>query len=159
MTNKERNDYQSFLEGMEDREREAFERAVEEDKNYYIMEFSNIGGLVMPLLLEMTFTDGSTEEINIPAEIWRRTPDQVHKLFVFDKVLESVTLDPFWETADVNNENNHYPRRIIPSRIEAYQDSDSSGFVYRDIIADSQTELDSGEDSEEESEELGEVED
>ena len=150
VTNKERNGYQSFLEGLEDWEREAFLRAVEEDKNYYIMEFSNIGGLVMPILLEMTFTDGSVEEINIPAEIWRRTPDQVHKLFVFDKVLESVAVDPQWETADVDVENNYYPRRIIPSRIEAYQSQDRSGFVYRDIIADSQTELDEADDEESE---------
>lgn len=151
VTNKERNDYQGFLDDLEDWEREAFLRAVEEDKNYYILEFSNLGGLVSPILLELTFTDGSVENIHIPAEIWRRTPTQVHKLLVFDKELEQVVVDPQWETADVDIENNFYPRRIIPSRIEAYQDRDSTALTSRDIIRDIQTELDS-EDSDDEGE-------
>jgi hypothetical protein len=56
-------------------------------------------------------------------------------------VLKSVTVDPRWETADVDVENNHYPRRIIPSRIEAYKsESDTSG-VRRDLMQDSKTKL------------------
>tara|TARA_B110000483_G_scaffold243659_1_gene334974 strand:- start:12146 stop:14698 length:2553 start_codon:yes stop_codon:yes gene_type:complete len=146
VTNKDRNSYQGFLDGLDDWEREAFERAVEEDKNYYILQFSNLGGLVSPILLQLNYVDGTSEEMNIPAEIWRRTPEQVHKLLVLDKELEGVVVDHLWETADVDIENNFYPRRIIPSRIEAYQDKEASGLVYRDIMRDSQVELDSDED-------------
>ena len=146
VTNKDRNSYQGFLDGLDDWEREAFERAVEEDKNYYILQFSNLGGLVSPILLQLNYVDGTSEEMNIPAEIWRRTPEQVHKLLVLDKELEGVVVDHLWETADVDIENNFYPRRIIPSRIEAYQDKEPSGLVYRDIMRDSQVELDSDED-------------
>ena len=143
VTNKERNSYKSWLDKLEPWERKAFERAVKEDKNYYVMEFSNLGGLVMPIILEMTYADGTTEQLRIPAEIWRRTPKAVSKLVVTDKDKElvSVTVDPRWETADVDVENNHYPRRIIPSRIEAYKSKPSSAKVRRDIMHDIKTEL------------------
>lgn len=146
VTNKERNEYTKFLHGLDDRERKEFTRAVEEDKNYYVLDFSNKGGLVMPILLEFTYTDGSTEMMNIPAEIWRRNHLNVKKLFVLDKELESVIIDPRWETADVNVENNHYPRRIIPSRIEAFKSPDRKGLKRRDIMHDIKTELKDPED-------------
>ena len=148
VTNKERNKYQSWLKKLEPWERKAFERAIEEDKNYYVMEFSNVGGLVMPIILEMTFADGSKEMLRIPAEIWRRTPKAVSKLVVTDKDKElvSVTVDPRWETADVDVENNHYPRQIIPSRIEAYKSKRSTTGARRDIMQDIKTELKTDED-------------
>lgn len=141
VTNKERNAYQSFLSGLKDWEREVLERAVREDRNYYVLDFSNKGGLVMPIILQMTFADGSTEDMHIPAEVWRRTPDAVKKLIVTDKELTQVVVDPYWETADVDIENNFYPRRIIPSRVEAFKDPQGSGLVRRDIMQDSKTEL------------------
>ena len=148
VTNKERNKYQSWLKKLEPWERKAFERAIEEDKNYYVMEFSNVGGLVMPIILEMTFADGTKEMMRIPAEIWRRTPKAVSKLVVTDKDKElvSVTVDPRWETADVDVENNHYPRQIIPSRIEAYKSSSTKTGARRDIMQDIKTELKTDED-------------
>ncbi|ALT00228.1 M1 family metallopeptidase [Lacimicrobium alkaliphilum] len=141
VTNKERNQYRKFLAGLEDWERKAFERAVSEDRNYYVMEFSNQGGLVMPIILQLEYADGSEEIMRIPAEIWRRSPRAVKKLIVTDKELEQVTVDPRWETADVDVENNHYPRRIIPSRVEAYKAKKSKAKVSRDIMQDIKTEL------------------
>jgi len=151
VTNKERNKYKKFLKGLKPWERKTLERAVKEDKNYYVLEFSNVGGLVMPILLELTYKDGSTESQYIPAEIWRRTPKQVSKLVVTDKNKElvGVTVDPGWETADVDIENNHYPRQIIPSRVEAYKAKKRSGKVHRDIMHDIKTELKSDEDEKE----------
>lgn len=143
VTNKERNKYQKFLKKLKPWERKALDRAVEEDKNYYVLEFSNKGGLVMPIILELTFADGSTDNQYIPAEIWRRTPKAVNRLIITDKDKElvSVTVDPRWETADVDVSNNHYPRKIIPSRIEAYKTKKRTGKVYRDIMHDVKTEL------------------
>jgi len=144
VTNKERNKYNKWLNDLKPWERKAFERAVEEDKNYYVIDFSNKGGLVMPILLELTFADGTVEEQYIPAEIWRRTPKAVKKLIVTDKnkQLVSVNVDPHWETADVNIENNRYPQRIVPSRVEAFKKKKRPGKVYRDIMQDIKTELD-----------------
>ncbi len=143
VTNKERNEYKSFLDSLKPWEREAFDRAVEEDQNYYVLEFSNIGGLVMPIILELEFTDGSTEREYIPAEIWRRSPSKVRKLLTFPKVkqLTQVVVDPNWETADVDVDNNFFPRRIIPSRIEAYKSKRSSSLSRRDIMHDITTKL------------------
>jgi len=143
VTNKERNSYNKFLKGLEPWERKVLDRALEEDKNYYVLEFSNLGGLVMPILLELTYEDGSKEEQYIPAEIWRRNHKHVQKLIITDKnkPVVSVSVDPRWETADVDVENNNYPRRIIPSRIEVYKREKSKAKVSRDIMQDIKTEL------------------
>lgn len=148
VTNKERNTYNKFLKELKPWERKALDRAVKEDKNYYVLDFSNLGGLVMPILLELHFVDGSVEERYIPAEIWRRTPDSVKKLIVTDKgkELKEIVVDPHWETADVDVENNHYPRRMIPSRIEMFKTKKRKGKVNRDIMQDIKTEIKSDED-------------
>ncbi len=149
VTNKERNSYNSFLKGLDDWERAALERAIEEDKNYYVLEFSNLGGLVMPIILGLTYADGSTEEIRLPAEIWRRNAKMVRKLIVTDKDIQEVIVDPHWETADVDIENNYYPRRLIPSRVESYKAERGSGFSARDLMQDFKTELKTEDDEEE----------
>ena len=148
VTNKERNAYQEFLSGLDDWEREALERAIEEDRNYYVLEFTNLGGLVMPILLELTYSDGATERLDIPAEIWRRNARQVSKLIITDRELTQIAVDPNWETADTDVENNYYPRRIIPSRIEAFKVPDSEAMESRDIMQDSKTELETDSGSE-----------
>ncbi|WP_343264993.1 M1 family metallopeptidase [Kordiimonas laminariae] len=143
VTNKQRNKYNSFLKGLKPWERKVFDRAVSEDKNYYVLEFSNKGGLVMPIILGLTYADGTTEKQYIPAEIWRRTPDAVKKLIVTDKNKElvQVVVDPDWETADTDVENNHYPRRIVPSRVETYKRSRSSSLAGRDLMQEATTKL------------------
>lgn len=143
VTNKERNTYTKFLDKLKPWERKTLDRAIKEDKNYYVLDFSNKGGLVMPIILELTFEDGTTETQYIPAEIWRRTPKAVSKLIVTDKdkLLTSVTVDPRWETADVDVNNNHYPRKIVSSRIETYKKKKSKSKVARDIMQDIKTKL------------------
>jgi hypothetical protein len=130
--------YKDFLEGLDRWERAAFDRAVKEDANYYVLNFSNKGGLVMPVILGLTFKDSSTEKLNIPAEIWRRNAREVAKLLVYPKGKElvQVVLDPDWETGDADIENNHYPRRIIPSRVEAFKDEASKSRVSRDLMGE-----------------------
>jgi len=141
VTNRERNEYQYFLQELDDWEVAALERAVDEDKHYYVLEFSNLGGLVMPLLLELTYAGEESEMLRIPAEIWRRNPKTVKKLIVTDRELVGVVVDPRWETADVDMENNHYPRRIIPSRIEVFKSPESTQLDKRDIMQDIKTKL------------------
>lgn len=142
VTPRDRREFNEFLEALEPWERTAFDRAVEEDANYYVLNFSNRGGLVMPIILDLTFTNGSTERMMIPAEIWRRNSREVSKLLVFPRgrELEQVVVDPDWETADADVENNHYPRRIIPSRIEAFRTPDGDSRVQRDLMNEAQGE-------------------
>jgi len=89
--------------------------------NYYTVSFESIGGLVMPLILQFTFTDGSKEVIKIPAEIWKINHKNVSKVFFFEKELAGIELDPFLETADVDLSNNNWPPKMQPSKFELYE--------------------------------------
>lgn len=91
------------------------------EKNFYKVTFKNEGGLVMPLILEWTYEDGSKEIEKLPAEIWRKNEKEVTKLFVKDKKVVSLTYDPFAETADVNTEDNMFPRVEEPTRFEKFK--------------------------------------
>ena len=73
----------------------------------------------MPVILKMDFTDGTTETVRIPAEIWRRDNESVTKLLLCEKPLASVTLDPYLETADADLSDNTWPPQITETRIEA----------------------------------------
>ena len=141
VTNVERNRYRQFLSGLEDVERAALERAVDEDLNYYILEFSNRGGLAMPIILELEYEAGEKEEIRMPAEIWRRSPHHLKKLVVTAEKVSAFVVDPLQETADADIENNYYPRRIVPARIESYQEPQGLRLVDRDIMHNITTEL------------------
>ena len=79
-------------------------------KNFYEVTLSNLGGLVMPVILEWTYEDGSTEIERLPAEIWRTDEQKITKVFVKNKEVVSVTLDPFIETADTDTNNNTFPK-------------------------------------------------
>ena len=91
---------------------------LKDDSHIYMLDFSNKGGLLMPLYLEIEYTDGSKEEKRFPAEIWKLNYEQVTRMIVTEKEIASVTLDPKYETADTNMENNFYPRRIFESRFD-----------------------------------------
>ena len=139
ITDKDRNEYDTFLEGLSDEKnsdpewmRRVYEQAVEEDLNYYVLEFSNLGGLVMPIILQITYADGEVEEMRIPAEIWRRNHRSVNKLIARAGDITEIVVDPYWETADADVDNNHYPRRFVPSRIELYKRERKE----RDLMAD-----------------------
>ena len=155
VTNKERNEYRKFLGKLEDWEREALERAVKEDKNYYVLEFSNLGGLVMPIILELEIDDGRKDRLYLPAEIWRRSPETVRRLIVLEKgeELKSVVVDPDWETADADVGNNSYPRQIVRTRIESFKAKEAEGFPHRDIMQDNKTELKTEDDDDDDGEE------
>ncbi|WP_340112751.1 M1 family metallopeptidase [Maribellus mangrovi] len=91
------------------------------DLNFYQIDFKNVGGLVMPLIIKFEFTDGSNEIQRIPAEIWRKNNEEVSKVFMFNKEVKEITLDPFYETADTDMDNNFWPHRKQPSRFELYK--------------------------------------
>lgn len=115
----DREEYNEYLDSLD-----ADEKALlSGDHHYYEIKFSNIGGLVMPLILEFTFADGSKEIQRIPVEIWRHHSDKVSKVFVMDKQVVNITMDPFRETADTDTWNNHWPRQVQPSRFQVFKDS------------------------------------
>lgn len=90
-----------------------------QDKNIYEVTLSNKGGLPMPVILEWTYKDGSKEIERIPAEIWRINETKVTKVFVKQKEVVSVVLDPLQETADINIEDNVFPKVEKESKVDA----------------------------------------
>jgi hypothetical protein len=91
---------------------------LENQKYFYQVDLSNIGGLVMPVIIEFEFEDGTKEVEKIPAEIWRVDNKKISKIFVKDKRVISLTLDPYSETADIDLSNNTFPRKQMPTRFE-----------------------------------------
>ena len=90
-------------------------------KQLYELTFENLGGLVMPLIIEATFADGSKKVERIPAEIWRIEELKVSKVFVYDQEVVSFRVDPFLETADTDLDNNTWPRVMQPTRYQLYK--------------------------------------
>jgi hypothetical protein len=89
--------------------------------NFYQIDFSNVGGLVMPLIIEWTFEDGTTEIDRIPAYIWRKNEEKVSKAFMKKKKVVQIRLDPDRETADTDESNNYFPRVNKPSRFDLFK--------------------------------------
>jgi hypothetical protein len=77
-------------------------------KFFYELQFSNKGGLVMPIIIEWTYKDGTREVERIPAQVWRLNEAKVTKTFMKDKEVASIKLDPMRETADINESNNNW---------------------------------------------------
>lgn len=92
------------------------------DRNFYELTFKNNGGLVMPIIIEWTFEDGTTEREFIPAEVWRRNEQQVTKVFAKEKEVVNIVIDPDKETADINLEDNVFPRVKKKSKFDSYRE-------------------------------------
>lgn len=91
-------------------------------RNFYLIEFSNVGGLLTPLILKLDYTDGSTEEIKLPAEIWRFNTEKATKLIVTKQELKAVTFDPRQELVDCDLENNFWPRRAVKTKFQLFRE-------------------------------------
>lgn len=91
-------------------------------KNIYEVTLSNKGGLVMPVIIEWTYKDGSKEIEKIPAEIWRLNESKVTKVFVKDKEVTGMVLDPLQETTDINGRDNVFPKPAEqPSKFDDFR--------------------------------------
>ena len=89
-------------------------------KNIYQITFRNKGGLVTPLVIQWTYKDGSTEIEHIPAEVWRLNEQEVTKVFIKDKEVTNVVLDPNSQLADVDVTNNAFPKKA-ESRFDQFR--------------------------------------
>jgi hypothetical protein len=117
VTNEDRNKYNETVEGLEDWEKGL----LREGKHLYLVDFSNVGGLVSPLVLEIELKSGKKYIERVPAEIWRYSPKKITKLIITDEPMVSLTQDPYWETADTDISNNAWPRKATPSRLELFK--------------------------------------
>ncbi|HQX97789.1 MAG TPA: M1 family peptidase, partial [Chitinophagaceae bacterium] len=97
------------------------------NRNMYELTFSNKGGLVMPIIVEWTYKDGTTEVEKIPAQVWRLNENKVVKTFIKDKEVASIKLDPFRETADIDESNNSWKTIAAPSKFTIFKGRQGGG--------------------------------
>ncbi len=113
----ERTNYQAFIGSLDDVEKSL----INGNYYFYVVDLKNIGGLVMPVILKVEYMDGTSEEVRIPATIWRYNNFNVSKLIATKKEAKAIVLDPNLETADADLTNNFFPRRTLPTRFQVFK--------------------------------------
>ncbi|CAI8176136.1 MAG: Uncharacterised protein [Polaribacter sp. SA4-10] len=88
-----------------------FEKKDAKSKYHYEITYNKPGGLVMPIIVEFTFKDGTRERKTYPAQIWRYNDKEITKVFSSNKEVTNIALDPDLETADVDITNNNFPKK------------------------------------------------
>ncbi|WP_313175454.1 M1 family metallopeptidase [Massilia sp.] len=129
VTNADRNKFNEQQEKLEDWEKALLSSG----KHLYLVDFTNVGGLVTPLVLEIQLASGKKTIERIPAEVWRYSPKKITKLIVTDEPMVGLTQDPYWETADINVDNNAWPRKVNPSRLELFKTNRSQPDLMKDF--------------------------
>ncbi|WP_300977265.1 M1 family metallopeptidase [Flavobacterium sp.] len=87
-------------------------------KFFYEVEFNKPGGLIMPILVELTYEDGTTENFKYPAQIWRKNNDTAKKVYATSKAIKKIQIDPKLETADIDVTNNSWPKAEVKSKFD-----------------------------------------
>lgn len=97
----------------------AEERAkLKSPKFFYEVEFEKLGGMIMPIIVELQFEDGTSENHTFPAQIWRRNNETSKRVFATDKKVIKIQLDPKLETADIDTNNNVWPSAAVKSKFD-----------------------------------------
>ena len=110
-------EYNKSLKGLTDEEIEMMQNK----QHYYELSFENVGGNPMPIIVNFVFENDSIATHRLPAEIWRFDDTIVTKVFVTEKPIKEIILDPYLETADIDRSNNHYPPKEETLRFEAFK--------------------------------------
>jgi Peptidase family M1 domain len=122
VTETDKKKYDAYLASLSEEER----KLVESGMNFYTLKVKNKGGLPMPVIVKMQFEDGSDSVARFPAEIWRLNDKDISKVVVSKKKVVQWTLDPFREIADIDEEDNSFPRQPAqPTRFQLFK---SQGF-------------------------------
>jgi hypothetical protein len=129
VTNKDRNGYTEAMDKLE-----PWEKALlAQGKHLYLVDFTNVGGLVTPLVLEIELKSGKKYIERIPAEVWRHSSQKITKLIVTDEPMVGLTQDPYLETADIDTSNNAWPRKVTQSRVELFKSERGTNDLMKDF--------------------------
>ena len=117
-TETEKKKHQDYLNGLSAEER----KSIAEGKNLYVVNFKNKGGLPMPIIVKLNYEDGTEEVLRFPAEIWRLNDVEAKKIIPTTKKVAKWTLDPYLEIADIDTDDNAYPREPTqPTRVQLFK--------------------------------------
>ena len=117
VTAADRKKYDEYLAGLPESDREL----VQNNTNFYTLSLKNKGGLVMPVIVKMVFEDGTDSVATFPAEIWRFNDQQISRMISTKKKVVQWTLDPYSQIADIDTENNSFPRIPKPTRFQIFK--------------------------------------
>jgi hypothetical protein len=124
VTEADKKRYADYLASLSEEDR----KLLQSGKNFYTLVLKNKGGLPMPVIVKAEYEDGTSEVFRYPAEIWRLNDQQITKVIPTDKRVTRWTLDPFLEIADVDTENNAFPRQPAqPTRFQLYRQQQRPG--------------------------------
>ncbi|EIA09075.1 M1 family metallopeptidase [Flavobacterium frigoris] len=87
-------------------------------KYFYEVEFNKPGGMIMPILVEITYEDGTVDNFKYPAQIWRKNNDTAKKVYATEKAIKKIQIDPKLETADIDVTNNTWPKQEVKSKFD-----------------------------------------
>ncbi|MGS2725118.1 M1 family metallopeptidase [Psychroserpens sp. BH13MA-6] len=94
---------------------------MQQPKYFYDITFEKPGGLVMPIIVEYTYADGTSKTETYPAQIWRYNDNEVTKAIASEKEIVSITIDPKQETADIDTTNNSWPKEVEDSEFDKFK--------------------------------------
>ncbi|UOX34361.1 M1 family metallopeptidase [Flavobacterium sediminilitoris] len=92
--------------------------ALKNPKYFYEVEFEKPGGLMMPIIVELQYEDGTKEDCKFPVQIWRKNNDTAKRVFATNKKIVKIQLDPKLETADIDTVNNVWPSEAVISKFD-----------------------------------------
>ena len=107
-----------YLESLSDAEKQQLNKA---PNYFYEVTFDKPGGLVMPIILEITYEDGTKERKTFPAQIWRYDENEAKKVFKTEKAITGMVVDPDLETADIDTSNNLWPKQVKQSDFDTFK--------------------------------------
>lgn len=108
---KKASDFQVIKDHMAKLSDEEKARLKEAPNFFYEVTFEKPGGLVMPIIVELEYSDGTKERQTFPAQIWRYNDKEVSRVFKTAKQIKKITVDPDKETADIDSSNNSWPKK------------------------------------------------
>jgi hypothetical protein len=123
VTEEDRQKYQTYLSSLSAEEKLLAEAGT----NFYTLSLKNKGGIPMPVIVRMEFEDGTDSVARFPAEIWRFNDVSINKVIATNKKVKQWTLDPFYEIADINTEDNSFPPVAQPTRFQLFKQQQRGG--------------------------------
>jgi hypothetical protein len=114
-------DHSQDLKSYMDENLRRSDSAIKIPKNFYEITFEKPGGLVMPLIVDFTYADGSKERIRYPVQVWRKNDNEMKKVIATDKEIIGIEVDPDQETADVDASNNSWPKTEEMSEFDQFK--------------------------------------
>src|SRR5450830_1187834 len=121
VTNKDRNAYKESVDKLEPWEKALLDDLKNKGKHLYLVDFTNIGGLVTPLVLQIELASGKKPSSGFPPKCGATRRRKITKLIVTDEPMVGLVQDPLWETADTDVSNNAWPRKLAQSRVELFK--------------------------------------